>query len=36
MRVKGWFRRDVKVVGGKVLWSEKGSLVIKVMEVKLF
>lgn len=36
MRVKGWSRRDVKVVGGKALWSEKGSSVIKVMEVKPF
>lgn len=35
-RVKGWSIRDVKVVGGKALWSEKGSSVIKIMEVKPF
>lgn len=33
-RLKGWSIRDVKVVGGKGLWSEKGSSVTKIMEVK--
>lgn len=34
--VKGWSSGDVKVVGGKVLGSEKISSVIKGVKVKPF
>lgn len=36
VRVKGWSSRNLKVVGGEALRSEKGSSVIKGTEVKPF